>query len=290
MSSVEFTREFVNQRLTAAADEIFRAFHGTVVRYEEEIERQRRLLEICWKPELRLKRIELSTQHGCREEEEEEEEEEEVQADQEMQSSLDPEPPQIKDEEEFCASPDGPLVLKVETDAFVLSSVHNGSECSLDQQDPEPLQIKEEEEEPCTSQEAEQLEPRQGTDSFILSSIHDDSETEADPQLLLDASDVTADEEPRAQEGHRESASESVIGEKSVRCEICGKAFRYKSKLKTHLRTHTGERLFTCKTCDEDFRFCEAHTGERPYLCKVCGKTYFDWSHLARHTRTHADK
>ncbi|KAM7391223.1 hypothetical protein PAMP_021927 [Pampus punctatissimus] len=58
MSSVECLREFINQRLTAAAEEIFRFFQKTVVEYEEEISRQRRLLDIVWKPEIKLHRIE----------------------------------------------------------------------------------------------------------------------------------------------------------------------------------------------------------------------------------------
>ncbi len=59
MSSVECLREFVNERLTAAAEEIFGVFKQAIVKYEEEIDRQRRLLDIVWKPEIRLNRIGL---------------------------------------------------------------------------------------------------------------------------------------------------------------------------------------------------------------------------------------
>lgn len=45
MSSGEYLREFVNERLTVAAEEIFRYLKKTIVEYEEEIERQRRLLD-----------------------------------------------------------------------------------------------------------------------------------------------------------------------------------------------------------------------------------------------------
>ncbi len=57
MSSVECLRTFVIERLTAAAEEIFGVFKNTIVEYEEEIDRQRRLLDIVWKPEIRLNRI-----------------------------------------------------------------------------------------------------------------------------------------------------------------------------------------------------------------------------------------
>ena len=57
MSSVEYLRGFVSERLTAAAEEIFEVFIKTIVEYEEEINRQRGLLDICWKPEIKLHRI-----------------------------------------------------------------------------------------------------------------------------------------------------------------------------------------------------------------------------------------
>lgn len=59
MSPVDHLREFVNERLTAAAEEIFRVFTNTIVEYEAEINRQRRLLDIVWKPALQLSRIRM---------------------------------------------------------------------------------------------------------------------------------------------------------------------------------------------------------------------------------------
>ena len=57
MSSVQHLREFISQRLTAAAEEIFTEFEKTIVQYEKEIDRQRRLLDITWKPRIKLQRI-----------------------------------------------------------------------------------------------------------------------------------------------------------------------------------------------------------------------------------------
>lgn len=54
MPSVEYLRDFVSERLTAAAEEIFGVFKQTIVEYEEEIDRQRRLLGNVRKPETRL--------------------------------------------------------------------------------------------------------------------------------------------------------------------------------------------------------------------------------------------
>ncbi|XP_035999508.1 uncharacterized protein LOC110368458 isoform X3 [Fundulus heteroclitus] len=57
MSSSQSLREFIRERLTAAAEEIFTEFDKTIVHYEEELDRQRRLLEICYKPQINLQRI-----------------------------------------------------------------------------------------------------------------------------------------------------------------------------------------------------------------------------------------
>ncbi|KAM9719011.1 uncharacterized protein ACNS7B_020009 isoform 8-T8 [Menidia menidia] len=62
MSSLQHMRDFICQRLTAAAEEIFTEFEKTVVHYEEEIDRQRRLLEITLSPRVQLHRIVIPQQ------------------------------------------------------------------------------------------------------------------------------------------------------------------------------------------------------------------------------------
>ncbi|XP_076586564.1 uncharacterized protein LOC143320627 [Chaetodon auriga] len=214
MSSVEYLREFVNERLTAAAEEIFRVFQKTVVEYEEEIHRQRRLLDVVWKPEIKLHRIELPQQHGGQKEEEEE-----VLCDQERNSSLDqeePEPPQIKEEEEeLCTNEEGEqLVLKEETEAFMLTPAHEES----DQQ----LLFN-------SSHVAESQDQRGGE--------HGDSGSSRD-----------ADEKPKESESHCDNIDNPNLSEvhcnphtvkKSHICDTCGKAFDHKSRLQRHLSVHT---------------------------------------------------
>lgn len=63
MSRVELLRVFVNERLTAAAEEIFGLFVKTVSEYEEQLyrskqenERQLKLLDAVLSPEVRLHR------------------------------------------------------------------------------------------------------------------------------------------------------------------------------------------------------------------------------------------
>ena len=57
MSAVQHLRELMNERVSAVAEEIFQIFQKTIVEYEEEIDRQRRLRDMIWKPEIKLHRI-----------------------------------------------------------------------------------------------------------------------------------------------------------------------------------------------------------------------------------------
>lgn len=54
MSSVFCLRDVVRERLTAAAEDILRVFADRVAEYEEEIRRQRELLDVVLKPVVKL--------------------------------------------------------------------------------------------------------------------------------------------------------------------------------------------------------------------------------------------
>ncbi|MEQ2312078.1 hypothetical protein AMECASPLE_027289, partial [Ameca splendens] len=56
MSSVQHLRDFISERLTAAAEEIFGVFERTIVQYEEEMDRQRKLLDVTWRPDSSFQR------------------------------------------------------------------------------------------------------------------------------------------------------------------------------------------------------------------------------------------
>nr|XP_040045663.1 uncharacterized protein LOC120827071 isoform X4 [Gasterosteus aculeatus aculeatus] len=121
MSSVENLREFVNERLSAAAEEIFGVFRSTVVEYQEEIDRQRRLLDVLWKPEVRLHRIELPQSRVCKEEELLSEQQLCLQERKPSLDQEDPDPPEIKEEQdELCTSPEGEQ-LEPKQEAFTLT-------------------------------------------------------------------------------------------------------------------------------------------------------------------------
>lgn len=83
-------------------------------------------------------------------------------------------------------------------------------------------------------------------------------------------------------------------GEKPFSCLTCGKKFGQRYHLTVHMRTHTGERPFSCLTCGKSFtmrialtRHVRTHTGEKPFSCVTCGKKFGQRTHLTVHMRTH---
>lgn len=70
-------------------------------------------------------------------------------------------------------------------------------------------------------------------------------------------------------------------GETPYRCDVCGKAFRFKSVFLIHQGVHTGKKPYTCEECGKAFGRSSnllvhqrVHTGEKPYKCCECGKGF----------------
>ncbi|XP_062272960.1 zinc finger protein 37-like [Scomber scombrus] len=294
MSSVQNLRELMNERLTAAAEEIFRVFHKTIVEYEEEIDRQRRLLDIVSKPEIKLHRAELPQQHVCKEEE--------VLADeqlcnQERNSSLnqeDPEPPQIKEEKEelYTNLEIEQLVLKQETETFMSTDT-----CEERDWHVVSLSVK--------SSEV----PETNSDDQLL--FHDSHVTESQDHTEGKQGDSgsTRNTETKPQKGHYKTKShgdnvcspttskiqlDTQTSKKVLKCGTCGKDFKYISHLNAHERLHTGEKPYPCDTCGKRFSHqnvlkvhMRVHTGEKPYPCNACEKRFSHMCTLQDHMRIH---
>ncbi|XP_072220236.1 uncharacterized protein [Leuresthes tenuis] len=280
MSSAQHLREFISQRLTAAAEEIFTEFEKTIVQYEEEIDRQRRLLDITWKPQINLNRIDLTHQHVYKEEE--------VLTDrfhynQRRKCSLkqEPEPPKIKEEQqELCTSQEGEqLVLKEE---FIIgTSPHEESDFS------EP--------EPNYNHLYSHISP-------LFQSRNPDGKKHPDSGPTTDLELKPRTRQPRNR-SHSYNVDNSPMSEtlfgadtsgKSMKCEDCGKAFGDKFSIEKHCRIHTDVKPYACETCGKSFTHDShltihnrIHTGVRPYACKICGKSFTQKGNLLNHMRTH---
>ncbi|XP_061589036.1 zinc finger and SCAN domain-containing protein 30-like [Cololabis saira] len=322
MSQVQCLREFIIKRLTAAAGEIFTEFEKTIVQYEEEIDRQRRLLEITWKPQIKLHITDLP-QYDCKEEDVFSEQqlcaqERSASLDQERSASLDQERSSSLDQETSSS-------LDQETstslDQETSTSLDQETSSRLDQEEPEPPQVKEEQEELCSSQEGEQLVLKQETDTFMLTPTYQESDfSEAEPnaeQLYsqnsplseqsknLDSGSTTDVEMNSNMRRHRtsklincspESQSQfnAQSGKKCLKCNVCGKVCKSKHDLLRHYRVHTGERPYSCKACGKSFSLnntllghMRTHTGERPFSCRTCGKSFARRNTLLVHMRIH---
>ncbi|NWX98164.1 ZN142 protein, partial [Nothoprocta ornata] len=81
-------------------------------------------------------------------------------------------------------------------------------------------------------------------------------------------------------------------------CEQCGKAFKTRFLLKTHLKKHSEERPYVCGACGRAFRWAAGlrhhrltHTDEQPFFCRYCpykAKQKFQVvKHIQRHHPEH---
>nr|XP_033465371.1 oocyte zinc finger protein XlCOF8.4-like isoform X2 [Epinephelus lanceolatus] len=333
MSKVQMLRSLVKQRLTAAAEEIFGLFERTIAEYEEELcrskeenERQRKLLDAVFNPQLRLHRADVQQLLVVKEEVPPEQ--------QEWSSSVgqeDPEPPLIKEEQE---DPEPPHIKEY-------------------QEDPEPPHIKEDQEELWISQEGEQLQGLEEADiiNFLFTPVpvksEDDEEkpqssqlhqrhteqmktgadgedcggpeparnSDPDTQIQPETHDKTGEssepetddsdewnETRKYQSGLNILKNEEVsvsdlkcsAGEKPFICSESGKRFGKTGCLKAHIRTHTGEKPFSCPECGKNIgdkslvrQHMSTHMGERPFSCSVCEKSFTLNGNLQKHMRIH---
>ncbi|XP_016521545.1 zinc finger protein 771-like isoform X4 [Poecilia formosa] len=320
MSSVQHLREFIKERLTAAAQEISTEVEKTIICYEEELDAQRRMMGIDWKPQIKLHRVgsELQRQSSdlqqpsvSNEEEDsaiqqvwslasrssQDQKEAEHQWTEEEQ--MEPGTKWIKKEEE--EEPE-PTLLKHEEMEYPLMYVKkeelDSSVLQHEQQPPEHLPTGQDQKDLCSSQEGEQLVQKQFVALIETSTLQEDDMSEEETrteQLSLHVSPVV---ESKNQEGSScsvsESQSDTGTKKRPFKCDICGRCYTQKCNLKNHYRTHTGEKPFSCETCGKSFskasnlyRHKTVHTGERPFSCQSCGKSFCQMSILNRHKTIH---
>ncbi|KAM6904184.1 uncharacterized protein PEZ65_018881 [Lycodopsis pacificus] len=327
MSKVQMLRCLVNQRLTAAAEEIFGVFERTIAEYEEQLsrsqeqnERQRKLLDAVFIPQLQLHRADVQQLLVVKEEVPPEQQEWSSSLDQEdpepphmkedqedpepphiKEDQEDPEPPHIKEDQEDPEPPhikedqedSEPPHIKEDQEDSEPPHIKEDQEDSEpphikeEQEDPEPPHIKEEQEELWTSQEGEQLQGLEEADiKFPFTPVKsEDDEEEAQSSQL---------HQRQTEQMETEADGEDCGGPEPDR----------NSDPDRHLQLSSSETASQCykqetEVCDDWNETSEPQSGlnfmknkecnspEKQFSCCECGKRFNQNSNLKTHMRTH---
>nr|XP_040050698.1 zinc finger protein 45-like [Gasterosteus aculeatus aculeatus] len=323
MSSVFCLRDVVRERLTAAAEDILRVFADRVAEYEEEIRRQRELLDVVLKPVVKLHQKQVAEGLADR-----------PLCVQDRSSSQGP--PGIKEEwEELPTSREGQ-----ETDTCLMGrtplldppNVTSGAAIQSESDSDHGLPRRDQRSERfkclfCAEEFSDLLKLKVHTRTHV-GEKHYKCDTcgkgfalKARMRNHAGATPLNcpvcgkefdcganvkthAGQKPHAcltcGKGFRRGAdlrrhNRTHTGEKPYRCAHCGKGFSYASSLKNHVRVHTGEKPYKCVLCGKGFAVgttlkihTRVHTGEKPYACGVCGKRFAHGTGLRLHGRIHA--
>ncbi|KAM3596330.1 uncharacterized protein V6R79_012651 [Siganus canaliculatus] len=279
MSKIEMLRLLINQRLTAAAEEIFGVFGRTIAEYEEEIcrskleiDRQRRLLDLSRTPQVCVQldgsETGLDWSAGLDlDQDQDEDQAEHCHIKQEQE-----------EEQEKWSPPPAPPLTEHSSVSSSLSGV------STDKRDHDHV----------TSSPSERTRKHRTLEDLEAPQLPGTSLQEEDLAEASDpaSGDGSVDLEPLP------PASEAVD---QYICSACGRAFSQRNHWAKHVQVHRGpqdkDRSFTCDICGKRLtrfdgyqKHLRVHTGEKPYCCSECGRRFSDNSNYKRHVRTHRDQ
>ncbi|XP_038581229.1 zinc finger protein 250-like [Micropterus salmoides] len=319
MSKVQMLRGFINQRLTAAAEEIFGLFERTISEYEEELcrskeenQRHRKLLDAVFQPEVRLHRAAVQQLLVSKEEVPPEQQQQwRPRLDQEDPS----EPPHIKGEqEELWNSQEGeqlPGLEEADITKFPFTLVPVKSE-EDDEEKPQSSQLHQSQTE--ENRDAEHLkttetdredcggpEPARNfnPDSPSQPDTHDQTSLCSEPETDYSCDwEETREPQPGLNPLQNNevpvSDQECNTGETSVSSSECAARFGHKEHLQNHNGTQTGVKPCSCSVCGKRYSrksylkiHMRLHSGEKLLSCSVCKKMFPLRKDVVTHMRVH---
>lgn len=127
--------------------------------------------------------------------------------------------------------------------------------------------------------------------TISLKHIHSGAEAYCDTSSLISMNAFEASDPLQKPRQRRHSIGTAA---EMIRCPFpgCSKVFNRSFNLKSHFKTHSGEKPYICLHCDQCFarnhdlkRHLKTHSCDKPFKCQRCDKTFSRMDALNRHIR-----
>ncbi|KAM9847964.1 uncharacterized protein ACBR49_009229 [Aulostomus maculatus] len=312
MSTPLLLRAFVNERLTAAAEEIFEVFERTIVKYEEEASSSQREIDRLRGMLLDLvsnQKTDFSQPAAYEEETHPEQHRREPESNLRRSQRESEEPRPIKEEDQgLWAGPQEEnhvRELQDGNDTYLPHSSawgqieHEDTKDSLLSQDTKSAHLMLSVTSALTSQTESVQEGQDNQRPVAGFTASDQTQTEHSSVFTDLSHSLTADFHCYLC-GKSFSSKQHLINhafrihskDTGVLCAVCGTTLESTESLHAHLKSHRGSK--SCHFCGKQFcsttsltEHMTTHTGEKPHRCHVCGKECSRKGDLKIHLRIH---